>query len=324
MKRPISLLLMASCLSGCGIDPSGRLEPRPLPIPMDYVCEPYDPRSAISTAPPDAGELMFHADLPKGSLVCGYWDGIHRPPEPLQRGHGQVDGSEPAWTPSGDALQLAVTAPGTIPADKTPSAGVFSTNLDFGPRTAFSAHATFQRPETSLLDPQARAWAAGAVTVRTGETDDLKAEARLSATVRVNGTKAILNVTEVGRNNANPSRRADPKEILGELKANIFERYVPYTIGLTVNRRTGLGMATLSSGSAPPLQMPFELSIFTPVSDLKITAVGAAVVNCCVPDARVTVLLSDFRISKPGRWPNLPVEPEPNVPREVPPPTDPH
>ena len=314
MVRPISLLLVASCLGGCW-DP-----------PTDYQCDPYDPRGAISTAPSDAGELMLHADLPKGSLVCGYWDNIHQPSEPLRKGHGQVVGSEPAWTPSGDALQLAVTAPpGTTGDDaKTPSVGIFSTNLPFGPRTAFAAHATFQRPDISRLDPQARAWAAGAVTARTGGTDDLKAEARLSATVRVNGTKAILNVTEVGPDDSNFSRKPDPPEILGELKTNIFDKHLPYTIGLMVNRRTGLGLATLTSGNAPPLQFPFELTIFTPVSDLKITAVGAAVADCCVPDAMVRVLLSDFRISKPGRWPVLPVEPEPSVPREPPPPINPY
>src|SRR5688572_501539 len=85
MLRPIALLLVASCLCGCPWD--------------DTVCDPYDPRSGIPTSPPDAGELMLHADLPKGSLVCGYWDGIHKPPEPLQKGHGQVIGSDPAWTP---------------------------------------------------------------------------------------------------------------------------------------------------------------------------------------------------------------------------------
>lgn len=316
MIRPIALLLMASCLGGC--------KPDPAPVPTDYECAPYDPRGAISTAPPDAGALMLHADLPKGSLVCGYWDGIHTPKEPLQKGHGQVAGSDPAWTPSGDALQLAVTAPpGTTVDDPTPSAGIFSTNLPFGPRTAFVAHATFQGPDISRLDPAGGAWATGAVTARTGATDDLKAEARLSATVRFNGTDAFLNVTEVGLNDSNPSRRAR-QGILGELKANIFEKGLPYTVGLTVNRRTGLGLATLRSGNAPPLQLPFELTIFTPVSELKITAVGAAVANCCVPGARATVLLSDFRISKPGRWPNLPIETEPNVPREPPPPIDPH
>lgn len=267
---------------------------------------------------------MFHADLPNGSLVCGYWDDIHKPPEPLQKGHGQVAGSDPAWTPSGDALQLAVTAPpGTTVNGLTPSAGVFSTNLPFGPRTAFVAHATFQRPNISGLGPGSGAAATGAVTARTGATDDLNAEARLSATVRFNGTRAFLNVIEVGLNGSNPSPRGR-QDILGELKSNIFEKHLPYTIGLTVNRRTGLGLATLRSGNAPPLQLPFDLTIFTPVSELKITAVGAAVANCCIPDARVTVLLSDFRISKPGRWPLLPVEPEPNVPNEPPPPIDPH
>ncbi len=248
MRKAIALVLVASCLSGCGPDYSGRPDPSPIPIPSDYACEPYDPRSATSTAPPDASELMFHADLPKGSLVCGYWDGIHVPPQPLQKGHGQVAGSDPAWTPNGDALQLAVTAPpGTTVNGPTPSAGVFSTNLPFQRLTAFVAHATFQRPEISPPGPKAGFWAAGAVTARTGGIDDLKSEARLSATVRFNGTDAFLNVAEVGLNDSNASRRAR-QDILGELKTNIFEKHLPYTVGLTVNRRTGPGACDAAVG----------------------------------------------------------------------------
>ncbi len=309
MKKPIALLLVASCLSGCGQAPdaSNRADrpandARPSAIPASAPCDPAGPPAEEPAAPgaPKAGipgKTVLYATFPEGSLVCGYWDGIHAPPQPLVIGHGQVDGSDPSGTPTDDGLLLSVTAPGTIPGDKTPSVGVFSTNVDFGPGSVFSVQATFQNPTISFLDPSARAWATS-VTARTGGQDDLKSEARLSVTVRVKGTAASMNIIEIDQNGGGP---LDNQVIDGELKANIFEKHLPYTIRLSVDRTTGKGQATLTSGNQTLSSKTFDLAIFLPNSGPIISAVGPAVANCCVPGAKVTVLVSDFRISQPSR-----------------------
>ena len=305
-KKPIALLLVASCLSACQAEPDRAAQPaedaRPTAIPASAPCDPAAPPAEGSAAPgaPKAGipgKTVLYATFPKGSLVCGYWDGIHAPPQPLVVGDGQVDGSDPSGTPTDDGLLLSVTAPGTIPDDKIPSVGVFSTNLDFGPGSVFSVQATFQNPTISFLDPSARAWAT-TVTARTGGQDDLKSEARLSVTVRVKGAAASMNIIEIDQNGGGPLGN---QVIDGELKANIFEKHLPYTITLSVDRTTGKAQATLTSGSEKLPLGPFDLTTFLANSGPIITGVGPAVANCCVPGAKVTALLSDFRISQPSR-----------------------
>lgn len=327
MNRPIALLLVASSLIGCDPpDLSNRVEPEPRPVPDSYECDPRDRVNPLATpvpgpsAPiPSPGSpdsvTVLRATFPNGSLICGYWDGIHAPPQPLQKGDGQVAGSDPTWTPTKDGLELAVTAPpSTTPNDeKTPSIGVFSTNLDFGPGTVFSVHATFQKPRILPDSGDPRAWAAGSVAARTGGKDDLKGEARLGVAVRKKGTTASLNITEFGKNGAN-FRQQDNKPIEGELYANIFEKDYPYTIALSVDRNTGKGRATLTSGSEKLLSELFDLTTFSANSELPTTAVGATLADCCVPDARVTVLLSNFSISQPGGRRRLPIKVEPHVP----------
>ena len=310
MVRQIALLLVASCLCGCQVEPDRAAEPAndagPSAIPAQAPCDPAGPPADTPAAPgvdpatagvQIPGRTVLYATFPDGSLVCGYWDGIHAPPEPLQQGHGHVDGSVPTGTPTPDGLLLAVTAPPTIPGDKTPSIGVFSTNLDFGPGSVFAVQATFQEPTISFLDPSARAWATS-VTARTGGQDDLKSEARLNVSVRVKGATASMNIIEVDQNGGG---QRDNKVIDGELKANIFEKHLPYTIRLSVDRMTGKGQATLTSGNQTLSSKTFDLAIFLPSSGPTITAVGPTLANCCVPGAKVTVLVSDFRISRPSR-----------------------
>jgi hypothetical protein len=214
-------------------------------------------------------------------------------------GHGQLAGSDPTGTPTQDGLLLAITAPGTIPKDKTPSVGVFSTNLDFGPGSVFSAQATFQKPTGPFDDP--RAWAPGSVAARTGTQDDLKSEARLNVAVRLKGATASLNLTEIDKINEDSFRQLGNVRIEGELYDWIFVKKNTYTIGLSVDRTTGKTSATLTGGTSKLALGPVDLTTFLANSGPTITAVGPTLANCCVPGAKVTVLVSDFRISQPSR-----------------------
>lgn len=311
MKKPIVLLLTASLLAGCPGPPppsDGSLGPiTSVPMPPGCHDVAWGPLYEV-----------YEATLPNGALDSGYADAIHSPQQPLRYGDaGPAAGGTYSSSPAPDgARALSVTAPKDVPAGQTPSAGLFSTGLDFGLRSAFIARATFQKPDGPRIPPDSdgnsNAWAA-AVTARDGDEQDLTSRTRISVTFRVRDQGALLNVIDSGA--AGPLAT---KAIDGAVVASIFNNQ-PFTLELYVNRQSCTGTATLSTVGFKPQKLSFRLHTFLAESGPTITAIGPALANCCAPKKKVSVEVTNFQI-----WVPLPgpISTEPNVPN--PPPINPH
>ncbi len=266
MTKPIALLLI-SCLAGCNV-------PK------------HDHHATKPTATSSVFRPVYRAKFPDASLSCCFWDRLHA----LEKGDGHVAGAIPTFTEAHHTLALGITAPDPIPLDETPSVGIFSTGLNFGPGTVFAVRATFQRPNGPHIADQA--WAVGLVA-RTGGKDDLGSETRLTTTFKVKGDSAVLNVQGI---TVKPTGNEISKEVYDKIVTEASHQ--PFTLELLVDRTTGKGIATLTSGRYA-LPLSFTMSKFQASSGPVITAVGATLANCCAPGKTATVEVTDFEISAP-------------------------
>jgi hypothetical protein len=359
MKNLVALLL-ASSLAGCSNGPGG--EP-PGPIPNAYpgsdgvpvgtavLCDRPLPRQQLYTAPILGAQILgatplqtvYHATLPNGSLVCGYWDAIHSPPQPLKPGGNQLAGTtDIIHAPAGDsAFKLGLTAPSHIDVDPitnfpkdTSSVGLFSTAVSFGPGAVFSLRVTFQNPCGPHLAPVSgglsNAWAVS-IAASEGDERDLGTDRRLWVTFRIKGKGATLNVWETGTDEPLKADTVNPaiyKAIFGDPET-CGTGHKPFTLTLYVNRATGSGVASLAGPAlevamsqdrnVKPLDLPFNMHLFG-TSGPVIETVGTTLANCCSEGAPISVEVTDFQIKQLLRSPFGPFEP--NVPN--PPPINPY
>jgi hypothetical protein len=194
-----------------------------------------------------------------------------------------------------DRIGLVVKAPMEIPEGETPSVGLFSTGLDYGPGSVFSVRATFRRPKGPHLPPTSEytnAWAVG-VAARTGGLEDSASHTRLTATFRVRNDIAVLNVQGINETLSPDDIRIDPA-----VYEKIFSDVTPefFSIELFVDRRAGSGKAVLTAGTYSKT-VPFTMKDFLKDSGPTVQTVGAALANCCAPGETVNVEVSDFQIS---------------------------
>lgn len=323
MKKPIALLLPLSILAGC----NGHPHPYYVPCETSQVADRPEKTSPYAPRPPgrdDPYRLVYHATFPGGALDCGYLDLIHATGQPLEVGDGQVAGQfhETLASPGGK-LKLSLTAPDPIPAKQTPSVGVFSTDLNLGPGSVFTVRARFQRPHGPRIPATpawTNAWAVG-VTAREGDKEDLGSHKRLGVTLRFKDQKGILNVVESQLGDGLPSQSLNQFEIPQDVTDRLFgtTSVMSFTLELHVNRQEGSGAATLTVPGVYAKQLLFATRTFLKDSGPPITAVGAALANCCTPGRNVNVEVHDFQILVPRR--DRDVRGEPPIPN--PPPVDP-
>lgn len=243
---------------------------------------------------------------------CIVRDLFHHPAQALVKGRANV-GETAVWSTKDNALQMTVTAPppAQIPTDAdgnylvTPSMGVFGTGYNFGPGTAFTVSATFQRPVGA---PSGKAWSVGVVG-RTGGVDDSSTLKRIVLSFRVCTTgvggcknaKVNLRVLEVdGTNpdyNTNSAMLASTN-ITDAVYDAIFNHAQPFTLKLFLDRKAGSGTATITTGSEsiPPLTFN-NLTIFKADAGTDpITTVGATLANGFALGETVSVEATDFKI----------------------------
>jgi len=285
MQKLIVLFLLAA--SFCG---------RAIAAPCDQSTLANAPAPAQISPPLVPGapalQLAYHATFTGGSLDC-FMDRIRPTPQALQKGDGQVPGETVSFTGGTQGLVLGLTAPSPIPpipghaADdtQTPSVGVFSTGLNYGPGTFFSARATFKAPNGPFGDG---AWAVG-LNARTGGKDDLWSEHRLNVTLKFKKGAASLNVFDDGAS-------AGTSPVPAGFYKSIISSSQPFTIELIVNRMPGLGAAILTTAGAAPVTLQFALKNFGPKSGPVVNAIGPALATCCVEAMPLSVELTDFQI----------------------------
>jgi hypothetical protein len=230
---------------------------------------------------------------------CIVRDTLHSSPQAMQEGQSKL-GETAAWNTNHKALEMVLGAPLTTPPDAagnpgTPSMGVFLTGLNFGPGTAFSLSATFQR----LSDTTgAKGWAVG-VGARTGGTDDTPDLKRLGLTFRVKDSKAELRVLEFW----GPMDTEIRKHAAFAVPQDVYDKIVgktgsprPFTLKLSIDRTAGSGTASMrTEGKTYPVG-DFNMVHFTKAGGEPFTAVGAALANAADPGQARSVEVTDFKL----------------------------
>ena len=245
------------------------------------------------------------ADPPAGAVQApNYWtkfeglgcciviDSLHTDPRALQPGRGEA-GEIAAWISKSDALRMELKAPDPLQSN-TPSMGIFKTGQDFGPGTHFSVSATFRSPEGRMDGP---AWTV-TVVARTGGAPDLSDLGRLQLSLRVrNGVH--LRVQE---GPDAPSTGAIPGAAVFDFVPadtaykEIYLQHKPFTLRLDVNRKSGKGVATLTTATQE-FPISFEMGLFKKDAGLPLTTVGTAIANN-IPGETVSVEVTDLMIAK--------------------------
>jgi hypothetical protein len=247
-----------------------------------------------------ASTLRYHANFQGKDLgCCIVHDTLHPSKYALQTGTGGWP-ARANWNTNHGALEMVLTAPTPIPTDgrgksATPSMGIFSTNLNFGPGTAFWVSATFQRPRGTLTG---KAWSLG-VVARTGGLADEDYLERLTLSLRVKDFQADLRVQEVWGLLGQEFRQLNHASIPQDAYDKIFDLTSPepFTLTLFVDRRTGGGHAIMTMRGRPTVAFfGFTMINHTQNSGEPFTVLGATLANGFGPGETVSTEVTDFKI----------------------------
>lgn len=243
--------------------------------------------SGISPAPasdPDNLQLAYLASF--GHSLAGSVDRLYV--GALTPGNSGIANIDATWAIEKGTALLGVTRPATYVGGPVAS-GIFATPVNFGGGSLFGVRATFRAPTGPHLTGNQFAVALNA---RTGGAMDLQSETRVAATFRVRGTGAGLNVFGA---TVPPNLPNIPQELYDAIFDPVDP--APFTIELLMDRRSGIGTATLSIRDFS-LSYDFE-SAFKANSGPTITALGPTIAVSNGPDQRATVQVTDFRVLIP-------------------------
>ena len=253
--------------------------------------------SAAHGTPPDAPAGAVKAPNYwtkfEGLGCCIVQDSLHTNPQALQPGQGDA-GETAAWIAESDALRMELTAPPKLQPNTTPSMGIFKTGQNFGPGTHFSVSATFRSPEGRMDGP---AWTV-TVVARTGDAADLSNRGRLQLSLRVkNGVHLRIQEGPDG-----PTAGAIPDAATYDFVPadtayqEIYVQHKPFTLRLDVDRKSGKGIATLTTATRE-FPITFQMGLFKKDQGDALTTVGAAIANN-IAGEKVSVEVTDFMVAK--------------------------
>jgi len=274
MKKLLVALLLASSLYGC----------------KKEKAYPQPPAGSV-----DSADYWTKFE---GLGCCILIDGLNTTPKALQPGQGGPDETS-AWVSEADALRMDLTAPDKIAPDTTPSMGIFKTRQNFGPGTKFSISATFRNAQ-GRMDGQA--WTV-ALVARTGDVADTADLGRLQLSLRVN--KGVHLRVQEGPDGpstsaipgaALPDGSPQPDFVSGDAPyKDIYLDHKPFTLRLDVDRKSGKGVATLTTATQVyPIR--FEMGRFKKDGGAPLTTVGVTIANNN-PGETVSVEVTDFMIA---------------------------
>lgn len=253
--------------------------------------------SAAHGTPPDtpAGAVKAPNYWTKfeGLGCCIVHDSLHTDPQALQPGQGDA-GETAAWIAESDALRMDLKAPPAIAPNTTPSMGIFKTGQNFGPGTDFSVSATFRSPEGRMDGP---AWTV-TVVARTGDAPDRSNLGRLQLSLRVrNGVHLrIQEGPDAAGTGAIPGATTYDFGPADSAYQEIYLQHKPFTLRLDVNRKTGKGVATLTTATQE-FPIAFEMRLFKKDGGAPLTTVGTAIANN-IPGETVSVEVTDIMVAK--------------------------
>lgn len=252
--------------------------------------------SAAHGTPPDApaGGVKAPNYWTKfeGLGCCIVHDSLHTDPQALQPGEGDA-GETAAWIAKSDALRMELKAPSPLQTN-VPSMGIFKIGQNFGPGTDFSVSATFRSPEGRMDGP---AWTV-TVVARTGDAPDHSDLGRLQLSLRVrNGVHLrIQEGPDAASTAAIPGATIYDFGPTDPVYQEIYLQHKPFTLRLDVNRKSGKGVATLTTATQQ-FPIAFEMGLFKKDQGAPLTTVGAAIANN-IPGETVSVEVTDIMIAK--------------------------
>jgi hypothetical protein len=267
MKTVLFALLLASALGGCK-------------------------EESRSNAPAGAVQAPNYWTKFEGLGCCIVIDSLHTNPKALQPGQGGAEDTA-VWIGKPDALRMELKAPSPL-LPNTPSMGIFKIGQNFGPGTHFSVSATFRRPEGRMDGP---AWTV-VVVARTGKAADLMNLGRLQLSLRVkDGVHLRVQEGPDAPSAGQIPGAAAPNFVPTDIAyKEIYLEHKPFTLRLDVNRKSGKGIATLTTATQD-FAIPFEMGFFKKDGGPPLTVVGAAIANN-LPGETVSVDVTDIMVAK--------------------------
>jgi hypothetical protein len=245
-------------------------------------------QASAQTVSDDHGfQPVYLANFGHGSLDSSIDDLGSGPINPGNTGQADINAT---WGVGNGTIILGVTRPLSATAGVAVASGLFVTPVNFGTGSVFTARATFRAPTGPQLTGNQFA---AVVAARTGNEDDLPGETRIAASLQVRGTTARLNA--VG---------AIPMAALPNVPQNVYDAIFdpvnpqPFTLELKVDRKAGVGTASLKVGDYYSLSHNF-ISVFTANSGPTVEAIGATLAIANGPGQRATVEVMDLRILQP-------------------------
>ena len=242
--------------------------------------------------PPGAVKAPNYWTKFEGLGCCIVIDSLHTDPKALQPGRGEA-GETAAWIAKSDALRMELKAPDPL-RPNVPSMGIFKTGQNFGPGTHFSVSATFRHPEGRMDGP---AWTV-VVVARTGDVPDHSDLGRLMLSLRVrNGVHLrVMEGSDAPGTTAIPGAAVVDFVPTDTAYKEIYVEHKPFTLRLDVNRKSGKGIATLTTATQA-FPIPFEMGLFKKDQGAPLTTLGVAIANN-IPGETVSVEVTDIMIAK--------------------------
>jgi hypothetical protein len=218
---------------------------------------------------------------------------------PMQIGDTLVAGTNPSAVLGNGGVTLSITRPSGAPAGPV-AVGAVATPVSFGLGSIFGARAVFAQPTGP--HGAADSWAA-AILVRTGSVSDLPAALRAAATFQVNGNGAKLNTPFASTPAGLPNI---PQSVYDAIFSPPDADPATFTLELLVDRTTGFGYASLTSGAYSVSRSNFTFINFGTNFGPAITALEPGIALASGSNTTASVRLLDFQIytqvPEPPTW----------------------
>jgi len=218
---------------------------------------------------------------------------------PMQIGDTLVPGTNPSAVLQNGGVTLSITRPVGAPAGPV-AVGAGATPVSFGLGSILGARAVFAQP----IGPHGAtdSWAA-AVLFRTGSVDDVPSALRAAATFQVNGSGARLNTPFASTPAGLPNI---PQSVYDAIFAPPDGDPAFFTLDFLVDRITGFGYASLTSGAYTISRSNFTLMNFGANFGPAITALEPGIAIANGPGTTASVRLLDFQVytqvPEPPTW----------------------
>jgi len=231
-------------------------------------------------------QLAYLATFPGGSLEPALDKlGIG----PMQPGDPLIPDSNPTMSPLNGEVLLSIHRPVGLSPDDIPAESIFARPVAFGPGSVVRIRATFIAPVGPYATTGGFAIGLGG---RIGGKDDLPLDPRVFTTVNVRPNQLVRFQVPFGATET--TNTVLPQAVKDAIFSTTDPQ--PFTIELTIDRKTGTATAKLSVIDQV-FTLHFTLSDFLADGGPTITAVGPGIaVNSNGPGQTASVHIRDFRI----------------------------